>query len=231
MEEKKENQKVFIPKVLEDIVNYLKEKRVEISEKVEGEGRGGSLKDEGTIKTVLKTSERFKDYIIDEEARKFSDMIVLDYDKKTRHPVNIKTSIGSSDNSFSKCGTVYAFTDIPDEEIPKSMNFKKMNDLIKKHGKEVENRDYWYLCVDKKDSTNVMIRGMKQINSWVVNINPSNILQINWSKEKLLEAKNQTYEEAYNTIIGGIKKSLNDFWKNIPDEWKLVTNTEEEEEN
>ena len=28
-----------------------------------------------------------------------------------------------------------------------------------------------------------MVRGAKQINSWTVNINPSNILQINWKKK------------------------------------------------
>ena len=32
------------PQVLIDIATYLKEKKIEISEKVEGEGRGGSLK-------------------------------------------------------------------------------------------------------------------------------------------------------------------------------------------
>ena len=217
-----------IPKILKDIELYLKNYQINISDAVEGEGRGGSLKDEGTIKNALITSEEFKNHIIDESARKFSDMIVLDYDNVTRHPVNIKTSIGSSDNSFSKCGTVYAFTDIPDIEIPKSMNFNKMNDLIKTHKKNIPKRDYWYLCIDKKDSSNVLIRGMKQINNWVININPSNILQINWKKEKLLPPKEQTFEEAYEVIIGGVKKSLNEFWNNIPNEWKEVTNQEEE---
>jgi hypothetical protein len=209
-----------IPRVLTDIANFLKEKKIEISENVEGEGRGGSLKDEGSIKRALLENEIFKDLIIDEPARKFGDMIVLDYDKTTRYPVNIKTSIGSTDNCFSKAGTVYAFTDIPDTEIPKQMNFKKMNDLIKSRGKNIPNRDYWFLCVDKTDSSNVLVRGAKQINNWVVNINPSNILQVNWAKEKMLPPKQRTYDEAFEVIMGGIKKSLTDFWKNIPDEWK-----------
>lgn len=209
-----------IPQVLIDIASFLKEKKIEISENVEGEGRGGSLKDEGSIKRALLENEKFKNLIIDEAARKFGDMIVLDYDLKTRHPVNIKTSIGSTDNCFSKAGIVYAFTDIPDIEIPKSMNFKKMNELIKTHSKDIVKRDYWFLCVDKKNSSNVIIRGAKQINCWVVNINPSNVLQINWTKEKLLPPKKQTYEQAYQVIMGGVKKSLNEFWKNIPQEWK-----------
>lgn len=215
----------YCPKVLDDIADYLRKYQVGISEKVEGEGRGGSLKDEGSIKRALYEHEVFKHLIIDEAARKFGDMIVLDYDKITRHPVNIKTSIGKTDNCFSKAGIVYAFTDIPDDEIPKSMNFNKMNTLIKTRGKNIPTRDYWFLCVDKLDSSNVLVRGAKQINCWTVNINPSNILQINWSKEKLLPHKERSYDEALEVIMGGVKKSLNEFWKNIPDEWKEHNNT------
>lgn len=209
-----------IPQILLDITNFLKEKKIEISEKVEGEGRGGSLKDEGSIIRTLLENPIFKDHIIHESARKFGDMIVLDYDGVTRHPVNIKTSIGSTDNCFSKAGIVYAFTDLHDTQIPKQMNFCKMNQLMKDHGKDIPGRDYWFLCVDKNDSSNVLIRGAKQINCWVVNINPSNVLQINWKKEKVMEPKQCSYQEAYDTIMGGVKKSLNEFWKNIPKEWK-----------
>ena len=209
-----------IPQILLDIVEYLKSAKIEISKNIEGEGRGGSLKDEGSIKRALMVDKVFKDFIIDEAARKFGAMIVIDYDRITRHPVNIKTSIGSTDNCFSKGGTVYAFTDIPDNDIPKAMNFKKMNELIKKHGKNIPQRDYWFLCVDKNDSSNVMVRGSKQINCWTININPSNVLQVNWTKEKALPPKLRTYDEAKEVIMGGVKKSLNEFWKNIPDEWK-----------
>ena len=39
------NQRTMIPKILEDITNWLKKYQIKISEAVEGEGRGGSLKD------------------------------------------------------------------------------------------------------------------------------------------------------------------------------------------
>ena len=208
------------PKILIDIVDYLKTAGIEISENVEGEGRGGSLKDEGSIKKLLFNHPIFKDHIIDENARKFGDMIVLDYDVITRHPVNIKTSIGSTDNCFSKAGIVYAFTDIPDTEIPKQLNFKKMDELIKLRGKDIPHRDYWFLCVDKNDSSSVIVRGAKQINNWVVNINPSNVLQVNCKKEKSIPPKERTYDEAFEVIMGGVKKSINEYWRNIPEDWK-----------
>ena len=45
-------------------------------------------------------------------------------------------------------------------------------------------------------------------------------MQVNWTKEKALPPKLRTYDEAMEVIMGGVKKSLNEFWKNIPDEWK-----------
>ena len=95
-----------------------------------------------------------------------------------------------------------------------------MNDLIKQHGKNIPEKDYWFLCVDKNNSSNILIRGTKQINNWVPNINPSNVLQVNWKKEKLLPPAERTYEETLEIIIGGVKKSIQGFWKNIPSEWK-----------
>lgn len=41
-----------IPKILEDIAGWLKNYQIQISEAVEREGRGGSLKDEGSIKKL-----------------------------------------------------------------------------------------------------------------------------------------------------------------------------------
>ncbi len=212
-----------IPTILRDIAVFLSANRIEINDNVEGEGRGGSLMDEGRVKRSLQDHEVFKNHVIDEAARKFGDMIVIDYDGVTRHPVNIKTSIGSTDNCFSKAGMVYAFTDLLDTEIPKAMNFRQMHNLIEAHGKPVANRDYWFLCIDKNDSSSVIVRGAKQINCWVVNINPSNVLQVNWKTEKTLPAMERTWDEAYDVIIGGAKRSIQGFMqKSIPRDWLIA---------
>ena len=210
--------RTMVPKILEDIRDWLKTYNIQISEAVEGEGRGGSLKDEGSIKTALWNSP-YKDRVFDEKARKCGDMTVLDYNGDI-HVVNIKTSLGGTDNCFSKCGLVYALTDLKADQLPSSMNFMKMNELIKAHKADIPQKDYWFLCINKKNSSEIMVRGAKQINNWVVNINPSNILQVNWKKEKLCEPVERTWDEAYETIIGGAIKSLNSFWNNVPDEWK-----------
>ena len=74
------------------------------------------------------------------------------------------------------------------------MNFMKMNELIKAHKADIPQKDYWFLCINKKNSSEIMVRGAKQINNWVVNINPSNILQVNWKKEKLCEPVERTWD-------------------------------------
>ena len=220
MDYTQEHKSAFTPQILLDIGCALRAEGISIAEKVEGEGRGGSLVDEGTVKKFLFNHQIFKEYVEDVPPRYYCDIYVYDYNKKMRHPVNIKTSVGSTDNCFSKIGLVYALTDISDGDLPKSMTYQKLVDLIKTHKSDLAHRDYWYLCVDKKDSTNVLIRGMKQINCWVVNINPSNTLQVNWTKEKTMPPKCRTYEEVYELFFTSIKKSFQGFWDNIPIELK-----------
>lgn len=209
-----------MPQILIDIVEALKEARLEISENVEGEGRGGSLKDEGTMKRWLMKHKKFGKYVKDVGARKAGDILVKDYDSDIYYVVNIKTSAGSSDNATSMVGFLYAFTDMTYEELPSSITLKKFYDLLKSRKADILHKDYYYLCVDKKDSANVICRGAKQINCWIENANPSNKLQINWAKEKTTPAVSRTYDEAYEVIINGIVRCLQKAHDNIPDEWK-----------
>ena len=209
----------MIPKILNDVAEIISNEKIRISKAIEGESRVASLVDEGTVIRFLLTTNLSK-YILSEKPRKFGDMIVLDYDGKTEYVVNIKTSIGSSDNATSKIGFLYAFTDMQVHELPIQMNWKKFWELIKSRKADIPNKDYWYLCVDKTDSSNVTIRGSKQINSWVENINPANLLQINWKKEKSLPPKIQTYDESYEVIVNGIVRCIAKGINNLPKEWK-----------
>ena len=209
----------MIPKVLKDIENYLKNYQIKIAERINGEHRVSSLKDEETVIAALREDEKLKPHIIDDPLRGFGDMTVLDYDMKTKYVVNIKTSIGSSDNCFSKIGFVYSLTDLEPDDLPKRMNYIVMNNLINKHKADVPQKDYYFLCVDKNDSSNVLLRGAKSITNWKVNINAQNILQINWKKEKQSKPTIRTWDESYEVLMGGVKKSINGYISNIPKEW------------
>ena len=175
--------------------------------------------DEGIIKRLL--IEKFPDNIINQNARKLGDILIKDNDGVI-HPVNIKTSLGGTDNGFSKGGFVFALTHLNLEEIPSSMNLKKMKNLIDNNRCDNPMKDYWFLCVDKKSSS-VMIRGAKQINHWVININPSNILQINWTKEKQCAPIIRNGDDAYNVLIeNGVKESIMRYQaESIPEEWRI----------
>ena len=209
----------MIPKILEDVAEAVRKEKIAISEAVEGESRVASLKDEGTVIRFLKSDPVLGEYILSEKARKFGDMLVLDYDGITEYVVNIKTSIGSSDNATSRIGFLYALTDIEHEELPGNTNWEKFDNLIKSRKADIPTKDYWFLCVDKNDSSNVMIRGAKQINCWKENANPANLLQIAWKKEKALLPVERTYDEAYDVLVGGIKRCYTKALRKLPDDW------------
>lgn len=192
------------PKILNDIVEALKTSSLKaVTEN--NEGRVNSKKDEDKIIEWLKAQPQFDGRIKEGVLRSFSDMLVVDYDN-TEHVVNIKTSVGSSDNAFSKLGILWALTDLTIEDYQEKKISNKISDtkfaeLVVKHKKETP-RDYWYLSLDKKDFSHVMVRGVKQIKHW--GKNPTNNLQIVWNKEHLCEPNNNTFEEVfYNVITDG----------------------------
>lgn len=176
------------------------------------DGRVNSITDEKIIINYLKSSEVGK-YVIDDSElnfknieRKVGDMYLKDPNNNEPIVINIKTSNGkSADNVFSKLGLLIAFTDIPLNNLPKSINWEKMTNLLLENRKEVF-RDYYYLYVDKNNTKNCLIRGMKKINQYKTN--PSNILQINWENEYVLFENNLSENESYNYIIKLISESL-----------------------
>jgi hypothetical protein len=208
------------PQILIDIVETLKVEKIKIAEKVEGEGRVASLSDEGTIIRFLQAHPILGKYISSRETLAMGDMLVTDYNGVTIHPVNIKTSIGSSDNATSKGGILYALTNLRLDQIPFAMGWNKFYNLLDSHKADIESKDYWFLSVDKNDSSNVMIRGAKQISKYVENANPANLLQINWKKEKLAEPVIRTYEEAYDTLVNGILRCHIKALENLPAAWQ-----------
>ena len=209
----------MIPKILKDVAEIIRKEKIVISEAVEGEGLGGRLNNKKNIIRFLENDPILGEYILSEEARRFGDMTVLDYDGETKYVVNIKTSIGSSDNATSKIGFLYALTDMEPEEMPGNMNWEKFDNLIKSRKADIPTKDYWFLCVDKNDSSNVMIRGAKQINCWKENANPANLLQIAWKKEKALLPVERTYDEAYDVLVGGIKRCYTKSLRKLPEDW------------
>lgn len=204
------------PAILNDIVETLKRSNLKAVNE-NNEGRVNSKKDEDKIIAWLEKQPQFKNRIKGGVLRSFSDMVVVDYDG-SEHVVNIKTSVGSSDNAFSKLGLLWALTDLSLEQfkelkIANKISDTKFAELVIKHKKETP-RDYWFLSLDKKDFSRVMVRGVKQITHW--GKNPTNNLQIIWSKEHKCEPNSLTFDEVfYNIITDGAFKC----WADKATQW------------
>jgi len=209
------------PKILNDIVEALKKSNLKaVNENTEG--RVNSKKDEDKIIAWLEKQPKFKNRIKAGVLRSFSDMIVVDYDG-SEHVVNIKTSIGSSDNAFSKLGLLWAFTGLTIKEyedlgIANKISDKKFAELIIKHKKETT-RDYWFLSLDKKDFSHVMVRGVKQITHW--GKNPTNNLQIMWSKEHESLPNTNEFEVVFNNVI---TNGVFYCWAKKAEQWETAIN-------
>jgi hypothetical protein len=207
------------PKILNDIVEALKKSNLKaVSENTEG--RVNSKKDEDKIIAWLQKQPQFAGRIKEGVLRGFGDMIVVD-DQGVDHVVNIKTSVGSSDNAFSKLAFLWALTDLTikdyqEKKIANKISDTKFAELVIKHKKETD-RDYWYLSLDKKDFSHVMVRGVKQINHW--GKNPTNNLQIVWSKEHECGPNTKTFEEVFHNVItdGAFR-----CWANKAAQWKMA---------
>lgn len=207
------------PKILNDIVEALKKSNLKaVNENTEG--RVNSKKDEDKIIAWLQKQPKFKNRIQAGVLRSFSDMIVIDYDG-SKHVVNIKTSIGSSDNAFSKLGILWAFTDLTIEQyaefkIANKISDKKFAELIIKYKKETT-RDYWFLSLDKKDFSHVIVRGVKQITHW--SKNPTNNLQIMWNKEHESPPNTAGFDVVFDDVI---KNGVFYCWAKKAEQWEAA---------
>lgn len=206
------------PAILNEIVEALKKSNLRAVNE-NNEGRVNSKKDEDKIIAWLKKQPQFANKIREGALRGFGDMQVLSDNEW--HVVNIKTSVGSSDNAFSKLGILWALTDLTlaDFErlkIANKISDSKFAELVIKHKKETT-RDYWYLSLDKKDFSHVIVRGVKQITHW--GKNPTNNLQIMWGREHECEPNTSDFDTVFDNIItnGAFK-----CWADKAAQWKTA---------
>lgn len=202
----------MIPDILNKLVDDLKHNTLLASENINGEGRHGSLIDEGNIVNFLKTHPTWSKYVKDVKARGFGDFILVC--DNNIYVINIKSTNGSTDNATSKIGFLWAFTNMLYEEMPKSVSLKKWEYLMKSRRHPDNNRDYWFLVFDKKNMNNIFIRGCKQIVNWYHN--PTNLLQINWKKEWNTAYPNYTFEQSWDNVYNGMKRCILKNLENLP---------------
>lgn len=168
------------PKVLQDVSRYIHQRLVTKALcKESTDGRINSIQDEDTVIAYL--NEEFR--VQKAKPRHWYDASIHDPTSDKWIPVNIKVTEGGCDNALNKKAIVYSFTDLTEDQIPSSMHFNKMVEMVENNMKDTRDpfKEYYYMCIDKTDKE-VLIRSICDVREF--KSNPQNWMQIHWKKEK-----------------------------------------------
>jgi hypothetical protein len=181
-----------LPLIMYKMQRYLQSKTFEFSSQ-NNDGRINSCIDEdGVIKLLF---ERFGDKIKIPKIRMWYDILAFDY-MYGWIPINIKTTTThTSDNTGNLAMCVYAYTnEILDIHTNKTYENGKMsvvlfNKLKNKQYNHNHKKDYYFIVLNKTDSSEIIVNSVKGLTILTPNIN--NLpFQVNWSKNKLFKYEN-----------------------------------------
>lgn len=181
-----------LPLIMYKTQRYLQSKTFEFSCQ-NNDGRINSCIDEdGVIKLLF---EKFGDKIKIPKIRMWYDILAFDY-MYGWIPINIKTTTTqTSDNTGNLAMCVYAYTnEILDIHTNKTYENGKMsvvlfNKLKNKQYNHNPKKDYYFIVLNKTDSSEVIVNSVKGLAILTPNIN--NLpFQVNWSKNKLFKYEN-----------------------------------------
>lgn len=147
------------------------------------EARIDSLVQEDAVIKRLQAALPARAVLTVPKARHWYDVAFQPQTPGPTYYINIKISSGGCDNAFNKKAIAYSLSSLPVDDIPNTMSFNKLYDLVKEHPRARRDpaKEYYFLYIDKCDG-HVFARSICDIKHWVSN--PNNILQINWAKEK-----------------------------------------------
>ena len=189
-----------LPEELIEAVEYLSG-IVTISLRHE-DGRLNSIDDEDMVIELL-TEKYGEENIVKPSIRKWWDLKLFGYH------INIKSSDfsnGKADNLNSKAALMFALTNLSESEINRHHfgNWPNWYTAFKNNSGTENNRDYYIIIIDKSTG-NVYLQTLKSLQDLTPNGN--NLpFQINW--ERNTEIVERTYEEAYEFLVGYLKKSV-----------------------
>jgi hypothetical protein len=181
-----------LPLIMYKMQQHLQSKTFEFSSQND-DGRINSCIDEvGVIKLLY---EKFGDKIQIPKIRMWYDILAFDY-MYGWIPINIKTTTThTSDNTGNLAMCVYAYTnEILDIRTNKTYENGKMsvvlfNKLKNKQYNHNHKKDYYFIVLNKTDSSDIIVNSVKGLTILTPNIN--NLpFQVHWSKNKLFKYEN-----------------------------------------
>ena len=181
-----------LPLIMYKIQKYLISNSFKFSDKNE-DGRVNSSIDEDEIIKLL--VEKFGNKIKKPKIRMWYDILVFDF-MYAWIPVNIKTTTTlTSDNTGNLAMCVYAYTDeLLDIYNGKSYENNKMSillfNLLKNKKYNTSNKkDYYFIVLNKTNSSDIIINSVKGLTILTPNIN--NLpFQVNWNKNRIFKYEN-----------------------------------------
>lgn len=184
-------------KKLEEIKNFLLNQNLNLSHN----SRDGRLNSATNEDEILKLIEQEFKGIDHPKKRDWFDFAYTEDEKF--YPINIKVTKLSTDNLNCKLGIYYALTG----KCPYFDNQCDWGDFLKRLRDNLEenDKDYYFLVINKNDPTDIFYIGLKQMQKLVANGN--NLpFQANWSINK--EPKYKNYEDAKNFILQTLGSSF-----------------------
>lgn len=183
----------MIPTELTKAVAYLGEQNLQLPES--HDERAASAEAEGLIVNTLRDANMWEIYSPNEETRHSRAWYDVRIDG---YFCNIKVSnCNKYDNANAKKAIYYLLTgdknagNVPDEE-------KEFFRLMKDRENEDENRDYYYLIMNKQDTSDVFVVTLKTLAVCFPALrNPP--LQVNWGKCR--EPAERNWEEARTFLL------------------------------
>jgi hypothetical protein len=181
-----------LPLIMYKIQNYLKLQVFQFSSQNE-DGRINSCLDEVEVVKIL--SIKFGARIKIPEKRHWYDILAYDY-LYGWIPINIKTTTTlTSDNTGNLAMCVYAYTnEVLDIHSNKSYDNGKMSNILvnKLKNKEynfVSKKDYYFIVLNKTDSSIIIVNSVKGLTLLTPNIN--NLpFQVCWNNNKTYKYEN-----------------------------------------
>jgi hypothetical protein len=203
-----------LPIILYVIQNYLK-KNINILSNISKDGRINSVLDEDKIINLIE--KKYKNNIRIPKERNWFDIVIKDY-YYGWIPVNIKTSkCSTSDNTGNLAMCVYLYTNENLElNLDKTYNNGEMSKILiskleKKEYNKINKKDYYFIVVNKTNTSEIIINSVKGLKSLTPNIN--NLpFQVRWDKNKNFEYKK--ISKCIKQFVDCIKKP-NPSWSEI----------------
>jgi len=181
-----------LPLIMYKIQNYLKLQAFQFSSQNE-DGRINSCLDE--VEVVKLLSEKFGARIKTPIKRHWYDFLAYDY-MYGWIPINIKTTTTlTSDNTGNLAMCVYAYTnEVLDIHSNKSYDNSKMSNILvnKLKNKEynfINKKDYYFIVLNKTDSSIIIVNSVKGLTLLTPNIN--NLpFQVCWNNNRTYKYEN-----------------------------------------